>query len=101
MESEDLVARVIETEERSKSNTKRIDRLETNVEAIHELAQSVAVMAESVKTVKRDVEEIKTDVQALKAIPGKRWEAVVDKIIFGVIAAALVSLVGIAISKLF
>lgn len=98
---QDLIARVIAVEERTNSNTERIIRLENTVEAIHEMAKSVAVLAESVKTVKTDVEEIKKDVQSIKAIPGKRWEAVVDKIIFGVIAAALVTMVGIAISKLF
>ena len=71
------------------------------MEAIHELAKNVAVLAESLGSVKADVQEIKVDVQGLKALPAKRWELVVEKLIFGVVAAGLVALAGIVISKLF
>jgi len=101
MEPDEIVAHLTETETRSKSNTKRLDRLEQTVDAIHELAKNVAVLAESQNSVKKDVEEIKNDVQALKAIPGKRWEQVIDKLIFGGLAAALGAVLGVVVSRLF
>lgn len=101
MEQEEILRRLTETEALSESNTKRIDRLEKTVDAIHELAKNVAVLAESLGSVKADVQEIKVDVQGLKALPAKRWEQVVEKLIFGVVAAGLVALAGIVIAKLF
>ena len=99
MEQDEIITHLTETEARSKSNTKRLDRL--TVETIHELAKNVAVLAESLASVKTDVQEIKTDVQGLKALPAKRWEQVVEKLIFGVVAAGLVALAGIVIAKIF
>ena len=101
MEQDEIITHLTETEARSKSNTKRLDRLEQTVDAIHELAKNVAVLAESLNSVKTDVQEIKTDVQGLKALPAKRWEQVVEKLIFGVVAAGLVALAGIVIAKIF
>ena len=37
----------------------------------------------------------------LLLLPAKRWEQVVEKLIFGVVAAGLVALAGIVIAKLF
>lgn len=100
MTNEELAMKVTETEERSKSNTKRLDRLEQTVEAIHELAKNVALLAESQKVVKGDVEEIKKDVQDLKAIPAKRWEQVIDKVIFGFVGAIVGALAAFIIKAL-
>lgn len=100
MTTEELAMKVTETEERSKSNTKRLDRLEQTVEAIHELAKNVALLAESQKVVKGDVEEIKKDVQDLKAIPAKRWEQVIDKVIFGFVGAIVGALAAFIIKAL-
>ena len=101
MNLEDLAVQAAETDARSKSNTKRLDRLEHTVEAIHELAQNVAVLAESQRDVKSDVEEIKKDVQGLKAVPAKRWESFIEKVVFGLICTGLGALVTLTITKLF
>lgn len=100
MTNEELAMKVTETDERSRSNTKRLDRLEQTVDAIHELAKNVALLAESQKVVKGDVEEIKKDVQDLKAIPAKRWEQVVDKVVFGFVGAIVGALAAFIIKAL-
>ena len=38
---------------------------------------------------KEDIREIKTDVKGLTSIPGKRWESLVDKLLFAVAGAVL------------
>lgn len=100
MTTEELAMKVTETEERSKSNTKRLDRLEQTVEAIHELAKNVALLAKGQDDVKKDVDEIKKDVQALKAVPAKRWEQVIDKVIFGFVGAIVGALAAFIIKAL-
>ena len=100
MEHEELVTLAVETDARSKSNTKRLDRLESTVEAIHELATNVALLAHVLDQQEKDIKEIKADVQALKAVPGKRWEQVVEKVIFGVVAAVLGALATLALTRI-
>lgn len=81
--------RLTEVEERSKSNTKRIDELKKQQDNINELVSSVKVVAEREVRLESDVQEIKADVKDLKAIPAKRWEAVVGLIISAVVGAAI------------
>ena len=93
--AEDLAVQVAEIDSRCKSNTHHIDTLERRFESIHELAQSVAVMAKGQEHLTADVSEIKTDVQALKAVPTKRWEQVVEKLIFGAVGALVAGLIAL------
>lgn len=57
-----------------------------------ELARSVSTLANEQKHIKTDVEEIKTDVKAIAEKPGKRWNAVVEKVILLVVGAVTVYL---------
>lgn len=81
--------RLTETEERSKSNTHRIDKLEKQQGEFVELVSSVKVLAEREQNVENDVKEIKSDVKSLTSKPGKRWDGLVDKIIATAAAAIL------------
>ena len=87
MELSDLAERISRVEEREKSNTKRIDSLEKQTEAIQTLATNVAVMAEKVDGTGRKVDTLVKDVSEIKSAPGKRWQAVAEKIIVTVVAA--------------
>lgn len=88
-----IQAKIAEIEARSKSNTHRIDDLEADNKALHQLATSVEVLATKQETIESNVNEIKNDVKALKALPGSRWEglikAVVTAIVSGLIGYAL------------
>lgn len=79
-----------EVEQRSRSNTHRIDKLEERQDNLDKLVASVAVMATEQEHIKEDVTEIKSGVKALTEKPGKRWESLVEKLIWAV-AAALVT----------
>lgn len=105
MTQDELIQKLTETEQRSKSNTHRIDELEQDQKALNQLATSVAVMAQEQQTIRRDVaksgEDIKAvrkSIEALQAAPGKRWEKVVEKIILvavGAVVAWLLARMGI------
>lgn len=88
--------KLVELEERAKSNSHRISDLEADNKALHQLTASVEVLATKQETIEANVTEIKDDVKSLKALPGSRWEAVVK----GVITAILAGLIGFALAKL-
>ena len=85
----DMEHRVTAVEERSKSNTHRLEELERRQDNLETLAGSVAALAEREKRMESDVQEIKTDVKALAAKPAKRWESVEEKITLTLVAAVL------------
>jgi predicted ribosome quality control (RQC) complex YloA/Tae2 family protein len=69
--------RVTEVEQRAKSNSHRIDEMQSDLKNLTELTASVKVLATKQENVESDVREIKTDVKALTEKPGKRWDAIV------------------------
>ena len=85
-----IQAKIAEIEARSKSNTHRIDDLEADNKALHQLATSVEVLATKQEAIEANVSEIKDDVKRLKAIPGGKWEALV-KTILTALAGGLVA----------
>jgi outer membrane murein-binding lipoprotein Lpp len=90
----DLEHRLTEVEARSKSNTKRLDEVEKRQDDLEVLATSVSALAAREERVESDVKEIKADVKTLAAKPGKRWDAIVDKAIWAVLAAIIAFLLG-------
>ena len=79
--------RLTEVEERSKSNTHRIDKIEKKQEDLSELVGTVRVLAEREETVESDVKEIKKDVKDLTNKPAKRWDNLTNQIISIIVAA--------------
>lgn len=98
MDEKELIKTLTETAQRAKSNTHRIDELETNQEAVTELALSVRAMATEQGNIKTDLAEVKTDVKSLALKSGKRWDVMVEKtawLVIGGLLAYLMSQVGI------
>lgn len=92
----DVENRLTSLEQRCKSNGHRLEHLEKQQEAIHSLAASIQVMAaeqkhqtEAINTVREDVSRLDGKVDALEMKPGKRWEGLVDKLIWGVAGGIL------------
>ena len=92
----DVETRLTSLEQRCKSNGHRLEHLETQQEAIHSLAASIQVMAaeqkhqtEAINTVREDVSRLDGKVDALEMKPGKRWEGLVDKLLWGAAGAVL------------
>lgn len=81
-----------EVQQRSKSNQHRLDELESWQRDQSELVRSVSVMATKQERIESDVTEIKADVKAIATKPGKRWDSVVDKLIWLIVGAAVAAL---------
>lgn len=86
--------RLTEVEARSRSNTKRLDEMEKRQNDMDELVSTVKVLAVREENVESDVREIKSDVKSIKDKPGKRWDAIVDKVIWAILAAVIAFLLG-------
>ena len=79
--------RMTEVEERSKSNTHRLDKLERRQDDLDDLVGTVKALAVREENVENDVKEIKTDVKILTSKPAQRWDNLVSQIITIIIAA--------------
>lgn len=53
------------------------------------MVASVEVLATRQETVETDVKEIKSDVKALTEKPAKRWDGIVDKLIWLMVSGAV------------
>ena len=92
MDNEQLALKLQETTDRSIRNEGRIKKLEDENNVLHELATSVAVMAEQMKTLNKSVSTLADEVEDIKEKPAKRWDSLVEKIIWAVVGAAVACL---------
>lgn len=101
MTQEEMAVRLVETEARSKSNTHRLDEMDEKVDTLNRLATAVEVMAteqrhqtETMAEIKTDVTALGTKVDAIEKKPGKRWDGMVDKFLYGLVGAVATALAG-------
>lgn len=95
-------ALLVETEQRAKSNTHRIDKLEQDNAALHQLATSVAVMAENIEAMNGQLKEQGKRLEAIERQPAQNWEtfrktvltSIVSTLAGGAVGALLAILVG-------
>ena len=79
--------RLTVVEDRSLRNEGRIKDLEKEHSVLHDMAKSLAVMAEKQSSMGESVDRLEHKVDTLESKPGKRWEGLVDKILFAVAGA--------------
>ena len=89
MTLEELSLNWRQTEDRSVRNEGRIKQLEEDQKALMDLTTSVRELAVDQANMKKDIGEIKTDVRALTDKPAKRWDNLVDKIVWAIAAAVV------------
>ena len=101
MNEQEVEARLTRVEERSKSNTHRLDDMDEKVDTLNRLATAVEVMAteqrhqtETMGEIKNDVTALGTKVDAIEKKPGKRWDGMVDKFLYGLVGALATALAG-------
>ena len=92
MNKEEL-ERFVEIEQRSKSNSKRIDKLEQKTDSIHELAISTKELAIEVRAMREEQNKIDKRVMAIEDRPKQKYE-----LIWGYIVSTII---GIVISFIF
>lgn len=90
----DMEHRMTVVEDRSKSNTRRLDALEKRQDDLESLTSSVAELTSNQKHMETDVKEIKDDVKSLTNLPGKRWNDLVDKAVWALCAAVIAFMLG-------
>ena len=88
MTTEELALKVQRVDDRSKSNTHRLDEVEKKLADNDEMLASIARLDQRQKDMDTDVKEIKADVKALAGKPAKRWDSVVVAIL-GAVAGGL------------
>ena len=93
MNPDEMGIKLTEVEQRAKSNTHRIETLEKRQEALTELTTTVGILATKQEAVESDVKEIKAGVNSLMEKPAKRWEGLVDKLLYVIAGAFLAWLV--------
>ena len=93
MNLDELTAKVVENEQRSKSNTKRLDELAHQQEEMSKIINLMYGIQEAIKNMKEDICETKADVKKLTEQPGKKWAKVVET----VIVVAVRALIGFAL----
>ena len=81
--------RLTEVEERAKLNSHRLDEVEKRQDDLDELVITVKVLAVREENVETDVKEIKSDVKSLTNKPAQRWDRMVEKVIWAVVAAVV------------
>lgn len=96
MTQEDITYELAKVKQRAESNTRRVEKLELQTEAIQSLATSVEVLVNEQKhqttammDIKKDVAQLDGKVDALEKKPAKRWDAIVDKLVWALLAAVV------------
>lgn len=81
--------RLVKVEDRSQSNTRRIDDLEKRQDNLDDLVSTVKVLAIREENVENDVKEIKNDVKSLTSKSGKMFDSIMEKVILLIVAAVV------------
>lgn len=93
----EIVETLAALEQRAKSSTRRIDKLEQNQEAIQQLALSVRELATQMQGMREDQADTSKRLAELERKPASMWETVVKAAITalagGLIGAALALIV--------
>lgn len=89
MNEQEIAVKLTEIDQRSRSNSHRLEEVEKKLEDNEQLLTNVALIAQKQNTLESDVQEIKSDVKSLTQKPAQRWESVVEKIILALVAAGV------------
>lgn len=89
MEDIEIIAQLTEIDARSRSNTKRIDRLTERQDNLEKLVTSVEVLATKMDGIQTAVVETKAKVDELTAKPAKKWDEITGKIVWALVAAVI------------
>lgn len=74
MNEVDIEHRLTENEQRSKSNTYRLNKLEPIVNEIHTMSETMVRLVSEVQHTNENVAEIKDKVETMEQEPAKRWK---------------------------
>jgi hypothetical protein len=93
MNNEEIAVKLTENEQRSKSNTRRIEGLERDHETLGRLVTAVEVIATKFENVSDKVDKIDTKVEALESVPSDKWKTFWSCAVSAFISAVITFLV--------
>lgn len=102
MEEKELIERLVEVEQRSKSNTKRIDEHDSKLEDIHDLTYAVKELANETKLMREDVNSLSNRVANIESEPVENYKNTkkeIKKQIIAFIVGAILTAIGSIIFK--
>lgn len=89
MTQDEVAEKLIEVEQRSRSNTRRLDTMEKRQDNLEQLTQAVAVMQKEQEYMKEDLTEIKSDVKILAEAPAEKWKNAVNTAIMVIVGGVV------------
>lgn len=99
MSQDEMAVKLAEVDARSKSNTHRLDELGKKVDVLNRLTTAIEVMAaeqkhqgETMAEIKNDVTALDKKVEAIEQKPAKRWDGMVEKVIYGIVGSLITAL---------
>lgn len=103
MQETEVVERLVENEQRSKSNSKRLDSIENKVENIYDLTLSVREIATEMKAMREDQNKMNERLKIIEEKPAKEYEEIKKQIkskvvsfFVGIILTAIVFILGLS-----
>lgn len=93
MTNEEMIRDITKTKEWAKENTRRLDRLEADHDALSRLATAVEVIATNQQNMSEKVDKIDKKVDQLEAVPSDRWKSLIGYITAAVISAIFTLLI--------
>lgn len=93
----DIEHRLTATEDREKSNTRRIEALEKLAEIIHENSMTMVRLVEQIKATNESVQELKLKVDNIEKEPVENYKHLKKQIWTGVITGILSAIVSAVI----
>lgn len=88
--------RLTDVEATAANNRERIEKLESSTEAISRLATSMELMVseqkhqtDAIGKIEQDVAKLDSKVETIEQKPAKRWDSLVEKIIWAVVGAVI------------
>lgn len=89
MDMEGLAVQLERVDQRSKSNSHRLNELERDHQALNRLVTAVEVLATKQDGMGKSIDTLVGKVEALEAEPAKKWRFVVEKSIYFIVGAVL------------
>lgn len=92
MLDEKYIEKIAEIEQRSKSNTKRLDEHDEQIKELQNTYSIMEKMDYRMGNVENNVSEIKEDIQKSKEQKGMKWDKLIDYLFYAILAYALFKL---------
>ena len=96
MTEQEVSVRLTENDERLYACAKRLETVERRQDALDKLVTAVEVLAVRQESVEGNVKEIRNAVQSITEKPGKRWEALADRVLYLLLGAVFSLLLSFA-----